>query len=343
MIVVESLSTTTRRARPSCETFVFSSLRPSSSVITSAPVRIAMSSSMRLRRSPKPGALTATAWNVPRSLLTTIVASDSPSTSSATISSGLPAWMTCSSIGQQILDGADLLVRDEDVRVLEHGLHALGVRDHVRRQVALVELHALGELELEAERLALLDVHDAVLADLLDRVGDVVADLALARRDARDPGDVLLARDLLRLRLQVLGHRVDGRLDAALERHRVRAGGDVLQALADDRLGEDGRGRRAVAGDVVRRRRDLAHELRALVLEDVLDLDLAGDRDTVVRDGGRAELLVEHDVAPLRAKGDLDRVGEDVHAALERAPRVLVELQLLVSHISSVPPLFVPG
>jgi hypothetical protein len=32
---------------------------------------------------------------------------------------------------------------------------------------------------------------------------------------------------------------------------------------------------------------------------------------------GRAELLVEHDVAPLRAKGDLDRVGEDVHATLE--------------------------
>ena len=62
-----------------------------------------MSSSIRLRRSPKPGALTATAVNVPRSLLTTIVASDSPSTSSATISSGLPAWMTCSSTGRMSL------------------------------------------------------------------------------------------------------------------------------------------------------------------------------------------------------------------------------------------------
>ena len=86
MIVVVSLVITTRRARPSCESFVFSSLRPISSVITSAPLRIAMSSSMRLRRSPKPGALTATAVKVPRSLLTTIVASASPSTSSDTIS-----------------------------------------------------------------------------------------------------------------------------------------------------------------------------------------------------------------------------------------------------------------
>src|SRR6185436_5258018 len=84
---------------------------------------------------------------------------------------------------QDVLDGADLLVRDQDVRVVEHGLHALGVGDHVRRQVALVELHALRELELETERLALLDVHDAVLADLLDRVGDHVADLTLTRDD----------------------------------------------------------------------------------------------------------------------------------------------------------------
>src|SRR6059036_973050 len=90
---------------------------------------------------------------------------------------------------------------------------------------------------------------------------------------------------------------------------------------------------RTVAGDVVRRRRHLAHELRALVLEDVLDLDLTRDRDAVVRDRRRAELLVEHDVTALRAKGDLDRVGQDVHATLERAARILVELQLLVSHV----------
>src|SRR3954447_9653384 len=130
----------------------------------------------------------------------------------------------------------------------------------------------------------------------------------------------------------MLDDGLDRRLDAALEPHRVRTGRDVLEAFADDRLREDGRRGGAVAGDVVRRRRDLAHELRALVLEDVLDLDLAGDRDAVIRDGGRAELLVEHDVATLRAKGDLDRIGEDVDAALKRAAGVLVEFQLLVSH-----------
>ena len=202
---------------------------------------------------------------------------------------------------QEVLDRADLLVGDEDVGVLEHRLHPLGVGDHVRRQVALVELHALRELELETQGLALLDVHDTVLADLLDRIRDHVADLALARRDGGNAGDVLPARDVLRLRFQVLDDLSDCRLDAALERHRVGAGGDVLEALADDRLREHGRRRGAVAGDVVRRGRDLAHELCALVLEDVLELDLARDRDSIVGDRGSAVSLVQHDVAALRA------------------------------------------
>ena len=198
-IVVVSLATTTRRARPSCESWVFSSLRPISSVITSPPVRIAMSSSMRLRRSPKPGALTATPVNVPRSLLTTSVASASPSTSSAMISSGLPGLDDLLEHRQQVADRADLLVGDQDVGILEDRLHALLVGDHVGRDVALVELHALGELEVHAERLALLDVDHAVLADLLDRVGDHVADLLVAGRDRRHAGDLILAGDLLGL------------------------------------------------------------------------------------------------------------------------------------------------
>ena len=89
----------------------------------------------------------------------------------------------------------------------------------------------------------------------------------------------------------------------------------------DDRLGEHGRGRRAVAGDVVGRRGDLADELGALVLEDVLDLDLTSDGHAVVGDRRGAELLVEDHVAALGAERDLDRVGDGVDAGLERLAR----------------------
>ena len=118
---------------------------------------------------------------------------------------------------------------------------------------------------------------------------------------------------------------LDGGLDALLERHRVGAGGHVAQALADHRPGEDGGGGGAVTGDVVGLLGDLLDQLGADPLERVLELDLLGDGDAVVGDGGGAPLLVEHDVAALRAERDADGVGELVHAPLEAAAGFLVE------------------
>ena len=63
------------------------------------PVRMAISWSISLRRSPKPGALTHTTFRVPRRRLTIRVDRASPSTSSAMISSFLPVFTTCSSRG----------------------------------------------------------------------------------------------------------------------------------------------------------------------------------------------------------------------------------------------------
>jgi hypothetical protein len=172
----ESLSTTTLRARPSSSRVTFSSLRPTSSEITVPPVRMAMSWSMALRRSPKPGALTATDWKSPRILLTTRVARASPSTSSEMTSSGLPWVHHLLQHRDQVVDRADLLVGDEDERILEDGLLPVGVRDEVGGEQSLVELHALGELQLETEGLAFLDRDHAVLADPVHGVGDDLAD-----------------------------------------------------------------------------------------------------------------------------------------------------------------------
>ena len=98
-IVVVSLVMMTRFARPKRSIVALSSLRPTSSLMTWPPVRTAMSCIIALRRSPKPGALTAVELNVPRILLTTSVAKASPSTSSAMINNGLPVFMTVSSTG----------------------------------------------------------------------------------------------------------------------------------------------------------------------------------------------------------------------------------------------------
>src|SRR5882757_5729596 len=240
-MVVSSLVTTTLRARPSSARSVFSSFSPTFSEMTSAPVRMAMSVSIASRRSPKPGALTATDLKVPRILLTTRVASASPSTSSAMIASGLPDCMTFSSSGSRSLTE----------EIFEHGFHALGVGHEVGRDVALVEAHALGELKLEAEGVALLDGDDAFLAHLVHRLGDHLADRGVASGDRGRGSDLLLGLHILGELGQFFADPLHRGLDAALERHRVGARRDVAQALTDQRLGQHRRRRGAITSDVV--------------------------------------------------------------------------------------------
>ena len=151
--------------------------------------------------------------------------------------------------------------------------------------------------------------------------------MRVAAGHGRDRGHVLLGVDVAGGVAQRVADGLDGLVHAALEAHRVRAGGDGPQALVHHRLGEDCRGGRAVTGDVVGLGGDLLGELRTEVLERVVELDLAGDGHAVVGDGRRAPLLVEDDVAALGAERDLDGVGEGVHAPLEGTASVLVELQ----------------
>ena len=79
-------------------------------------------------------------------------------------------------------------------------------------------------------------------------------------------------------------------------------------------------------------RGDLAHHLRAHVLELVGEFDLLGDGDAVLGDAGRAEALVEHDVAALGAERHLDGVGQNVDAAQHLVARVGGEAYVFGSH-----------
>ena len=79
---------------------------------------------------------------------------------------------------QHVLQAADLLLVDEDVGVFEDGFHRFGVGHEVRREIALVELHAFDDVEGGFDRLGFFDRDGAVLADLVHRVGDDLADRA---------------------------------------------------------------------------------------------------------------------------------------------------------------------
>ena len=96
--------------------------------------------------------------------------------------------------------------------------------------------------------------------------------------------------------------------------------------------GEHGRRGGAVAGDVGGLGSDLAHHLRAHVLELVFELDFLRHRHAVLGDARGAEALVEHDIAALGAERHPHRVGEDVDAAQHPVARVGGEFDVFGSH-----------
>jgi hypothetical protein len=107
----------------------------------------------------------------------------------------------------------------------------------------------------------------------------------------------------------------------------------VLEAFLVDGLGENGGGGGAVAGCVVGLGGNLLDELGADVLVGVGKLDFLGDRHAVLGDGGRAEFLIDDDVAALGAEGDLDGAGKEFDAAEDLVAGGFVEEELFGGHM----------
>ena len=118
----------------------------------------------------------------------------------------------------------------------------------------------------------------------------------------------------------------------ALHEHRVDAGDDGLEALVVDGLGQHGRRGGAVAGHVGGLAGDLLDHLGAHVLVLVFELDLLGDGHAVLGDRGRAERLLDDDVAAPRAERHLDGAGQLRNPALHRLAGVLIERDHLGCH-----------
>mmetsp|Transcript_37507 Transcript_37507/g.89136 ORF Transcript_37507/g.89136 Transcript_37507/m.89136 type:complete len:502 (+) Transcript_37507:276-1781(+) len=176
--------------------------------------------------------------------------------------------------GQQRLQPRDLLLDDEDVGVLELRLHCLLVGHEVGRDVTAVEPHPLDHLELILESLPIRHSDDTLLADLLHRLGNEVADLLLpVGGDRPHLCNLLRSADHLGILLQ-LGHdMLHSNINAAPEIHRVHSGGNGLAPLHKDRACEDSRRGRAVSCNIICGRSDLFHEAGSDVLKLILELD----------------------------------------------------------------------
>ena len=201
------------------------------------------------------------------------------------------------------------------------------------RNVAAVELHTFDHFELGLERLCFLDRDHAFVADPLHRIGNETADLRIAvGRDGADLGDLLVRGDVLGILLEVRDNGFDREVDAALEVHRVHAGGNSLGAFPDDGVSKHGCRGRSVTGLVGGLGSNLAHHLGAHVLELVLELHLLGDGDAILGDAWRAVGLVQEHVTALGAEGHAHRVGESIDAAQHAVASVDGEFHFFRRH-----------
>ena len=139
---------------------------------------------------------------------------------------------------EEIGHRGNLLVGNQDVGVFDLRFHLLGIGDEVRADIAAVELHSLDKLGLVLQTLGLLNGDDAVLADLLHHLGNQIADLGVHGGYRGHLGNLVLALDLGRLALELLDDCLGSHLDALLQRHRLGPGGDVLEAVGDDGVGQ---------------------------------------------------------------------------------------------------------
>ncbi len=232
---------------------------------------------------------------------------------------------------------------DQNVGILLHRFHALGVSDEVRREIAAIELHTFDHVELSVERLRLFDRDDAVLADFLHGFGnDLANSLVVVRRDGADLGNHVAGDglgELVQFALLAIAFFVDSAgdeqdrlLDAALDGHRIRASSNGLYAFAINCLGKNGSSGGAVAGDVRGLGSNFADHLGSHVLDAIGQFDFFCNGDAVLGNGGRTEFLFNDHVAAFGAKSDLHSVSQYVDAAENGLSR-LFSMNNLLCHI----------
>ena len=231
----------------------------------------------------------------------------------------------------QILGARDLLFEEQDVGVLKLADLVVGVSHEVGRQIAAVELHAFDDVDGRLGLLALLDRDHAVFANFEKGLGEHVADrwvVVASNRGNLHQFFLVLFIDRRGHRQHGLRDRFDRLVDATRESHRVGPRRDHLDALAKNRLGEDGGRGGAIAGHVVGLAGGFLDELGAEVLVRILKVDVLGHGHAVLGDLRRAPALVEDSVAAAGAERALYGTGEFGHAGEQRLTGLVVEHHL---------------
>ena len=218
---------------------------------------------------------------------------------------------------QDLLDGSDLLIGDEDVGVINDCLHLLGIGHHVGGDVAAVELHTFHYFAVSLSGLALLQGDNTVGGNLLHRIRNQLTNGLIPGGNGSNTGNIIAAAHLLAVLHYGSHSGIHGLLHALLHDHGVSAGGHILHALPYQRLRQQGGGGGAVAGGIVGLGGNFLYQLGAHVLESVLQLNILGNGHAVIGDEGRAIFFIQYYIAALGPQGDLDGIRQLINTRLQ--------------------------
>ena len=111
------------------------------------PVVIAISSSIALRQWPNSGGWIAATLKLVFSRRASNCMITGGATSSAMISNGRPLFSISDNTPLNCSIGLNFVIGHQDERVVENDLHPLDIGDHVMREIAALEGHALDDFQ----------------------------------------------------------------------------------------------------------------------------------------------------------------------------------------------------
>ncbi|MNI28848.1 hypothetical protein D3C73_826460 [compost metagenome] len=226
---------------------------------------------------------------------------------------------------QDFLGAADFLIGDQDVRVLQNSFHFVRIGDHVRGNVAAVELHTFNHFKLSQEAAGFFNGDNAVFAHFFHSFRNQLAHFVVSSGDSRYLSDRLGIFDWLSDVLQFSYSCFNRFVDPFADNHRVRACSYVLQAFADHRLSQNSCSCSSVTGYIVSFGSYFFHELCAHVLKSIFQFDFFGDGYTVVSDQRAAEFLLQHHVAAFWSKCNFYGICQSINSTQHCAAGIFTE------------------
>ena len=214
---------------------------------------------------------------------------------------------------QDFLNVGDLLVCDQDVRIIQDRFHFLHICGHISGNITSVELHTFYQVKLGLHGLALLDGDHAVAGNFLHSICYHISNFVITCRDC-------CYSCHLRFAVYFAAHFSDSFyctlgcfLHTFTKNDGVRTCLQVFHTLTDHCLCKNGCSCGTVTGYIVGLGSYFFYQLSSHVLESILKLYLFCNGNTIVGDERSAVLFVKNYVSSFGSKRYLYGICQFIH------------------------------